>query len=173
MKKVIIPILLTMFLSSCATTSTYQEPTPSEVKTAATIQGFEHSKGFANWHAGRVTAIDNKSISYSMADFLGTATENTQIPVLPGTHTFVVHSKFVTHFSFFPGEDDGPFETITEIQATLLPQQHYHLNGQVDNSHILLWIEDANNKRISNVVSASYHQVPRDNYVYMPTVVKK
>lgn len=160
-KHILVIISSAVLLSGCATGNSYVEPTGQPV---ATIQDYNVDRGLTNWDMASIVSIDNKSVSPSVSQaLLGSDAKGNIIAVTPGQHTFVVSTQFAR--SFFGGAN----EAYSEVRATLLANNHYRINENVQDSHVLIWITNLNGQVVSPVVSEPFHAVTSQT-VYMPVV---
>ena len=153
-------LILMSMLAGCATTDSYQVPASNPA--LATIKGFSTRSGLYEWQDAEIQSIDNKQISFGFLQDFATY----RISVTPGKHTLVVHSNFNNGFKL----GSAGYEGSAQLQATFLPRQAYHLNGDVEGASIRIWVEDSNNKVISTIGKAPYRTSSREMVVTIPVI---
>lgn len=149
--KFIYSMFLAFMLTSCSSMNSYVEPNNTASQPLSTIHGEDQSNGLFTWRESRITSIDDKDISYRAEDFIGTSISRRIIQVTPGHHNFVILTRFNRSYS-----GSGPFQAITELQATLKPGINYRINSDVKGAHVAVWISKENGEKVSAVASSVY-----------------
>jgi hypothetical protein len=150
-------LILPILLIGCSSMNSYQEPTTGS-QPLATVKGSSTRDGLFVWSNLNVTSIDNKQVGMVWS-------ENSNINVVPGPHLFVISSTFNQGFG------SGPYNSITEVYATLKPGMQYRFVGKPYGASMNVWAEDSRGQRVSGVGSSNYQYSPQPSHI--STVIYK
>ena len=153
----IIVLLCGILLVSCGVR--YQSPPKDPLRTS-TLRGEQTRDGLISftWSIFTVEAIDDTPVLSLKND--------SEIILASGSHNVVLSAFFNRGFGL------GPYKTRGDITMNFVPGRKYKVNGRVEGSKMLLWIEDVQApKTRSKVLSLSYQEAPQTTYVpiYLPS----
>lgn len=154
----LIALLFSLLLTSCASVNSYHHPKTGS-QPLATVSGSAYRDGLFTWGNFLVESIDNQSVGMVWS-------ESSKINVIPGTHLFVVTSRFNDGFG------SGPFAAINEVSMTVQAGMQYRFVGKKQGASLLVWGEDSFGRRASAISSSKYGYAPRQS-VYMTTIVHR
>lgn len=164
MRILLVGIMFILSLVGCASSNSYVMPEPSQYgNQLVTIQGYRQSNGLFDWREAHVSSIDDKEVSYLQQDLIGGYKSSKKIFATPGQHTFVVATAFNRKFM-----GDGPFESYSDLSATLAPGKSYKLNMEVHGSKVKVWMTDQSGRAVSSMAENSYRRAPKNYPVYIP-----
>ncbi len=149
--------LCALALASCGVN--YQNPPKDPLRTS-TIRGQQTRDGLVSWTWSiyTVEVIDNTPVRLMKND--------NEIVLNSGTHNVVLSAFFNRGFGL------GPYKARGDLTMNFVPGRDYKVNGRLEGSKMLLWIEDtATSKPASKVLNLPYQDAPQAAYVpiYLPT----
>jgi len=152
MKFNVLSILLALTLTSCASVNSYREPRAGS-QPLAVVSGSSTRTGLAEWSHSSVTAIDGKPVGMLWS-------AESKINVVPGTHHFVITTEFNL------GWGTGPYNSLTEVVASLKPGMQYRFVAKPSGASLSVWAEDAKGQRVSAAGTSKY-QIESRNTVFI------
>jgi hypothetical protein len=143
-------------MSSCGVS--YKAPKEDPQRTA-TLRGAQTRETPLGWKYAiyTVEAIDDTPVQLFFND--------SKIVLTSGSHNIVISSFFNRGFGV------GPYRARGDVTLNFMPGGEYKVNGRVEGSKKLLWIEDMKTgKAVSEVLRLSYQDAAQSTYVpiYLP-----
>ena len=148
----VLSVFLCVFLISCASGPSYQEPDGDKVS-LATLQGSKVGEGISTqWAHFSPTKIDGQKPSYKMENVI-----YRKHLLAPGTHEISVHANY--NVGFLKG---CPCSAETVLTAEFEAGKSYKIDGNVNRDAVDFWIKDIeSNQKISPVVTVRSKATPQ------------